>query len=165
MDSWVASDQVRALSSGEAELHGIVDGSARGIVTKHMYEEMGRTHQRRRRTDSTAAIGCVPERALERPDIFKFVGCGSKTPFVTRPCAEKGERHRQRCRRGTKDLDARHISAYCRHCRSSQPSADGLLGLTRQQNDGSVVEARMNGDEETLEKLSAQVMFVTLMAW
>ena len=43
MDSWVASDQVRALSSGEAELHGIVDGSARGIFTKHTYEEMGRT--------------------------------------------------------------------------------------------------------------------------
>ena len=38
VDSWVASDQVRALSSGEAELYGIVDGSARGIFTKHMYE-------------------------------------------------------------------------------------------------------------------------------
>ena len=43
MDSWVASDQVRALSSGEAELYGIVDGSVRGIFTKHLYEEMGRT--------------------------------------------------------------------------------------------------------------------------
>ena len=43
MASWVASDQVRALSSGEAELDGIVDGSARGIFTKHMYEEMGGT--------------------------------------------------------------------------------------------------------------------------
>ena len=36
VDSWVASDQVRALSSGEAELCGIVDCSARGIFTKHM---------------------------------------------------------------------------------------------------------------------------------
>ena len=41
VDSWVASDQVRALSSGEAEPRGIVDGSPRGIFTKHMYEEMG----------------------------------------------------------------------------------------------------------------------------
>ena len=43
VESWVASDQVRALSSREAELYGIVDGSARGIFTMHMYEEMGRT--------------------------------------------------------------------------------------------------------------------------
>ena len=87
VDSWVASDQVRALSSGEAELYGIVDGSARGILTKHMYEKMGQlstsTLKRTRRLRS----GCVPERALKRPDTSKFVGCGSKTPFVTRSCA------------------------------------------------------------------------------
>ena len=57
VDSWVASDQVRALSSGEADLYGIVDGSARGIFTKHMYEEMGRTIDIDVETDSTAAIG------------------------------------------------------------------------------------------------------------
>ena len=42
LDSWVESDQVRATSSGEAELCGVVDGSARGIFTKHMCE-VGRT--------------------------------------------------------------------------------------------------------------------------
>ena len=57
MDLWVASDQVRCLSSGKAELYGIVDGSARGIVTEHIYEEMGRTHNVDVETDSTAAIG------------------------------------------------------------------------------------------------------------
>ena len=31
--------------------------------------------------------GCAPERALERPDTLKLLGCGSKTPFVTRSCA------------------------------------------------------------------------------
>ena len=55
VDSWDASNQVRALSSGEAELYGIVDGSARGIFTKHMYEEMGRTINIDVATDSTAA--------------------------------------------------------------------------------------------------------------
>ena len=55
--SWVASDHVRALSSGEAELYGIVDGSARGIFTKHMYEEMVRTINVDVESDSTAAIG------------------------------------------------------------------------------------------------------------
>ena len=49
--------QVRALSSGEAELCGIVDGSALGIFTKHVYEEMGRTINIDFETDSTAAIG------------------------------------------------------------------------------------------------------------
>ena len=57
MDSWFASDQMRALSSGEAEHYGIVDGSARGVFTKHMYEKMGRTINIDVETDSTAAIG------------------------------------------------------------------------------------------------------------
>ena len=57
MDSWVASDQVRALSSGEAELNGILDGSARGNFTKHTYEETGPTVNIDVETDSTAAIG------------------------------------------------------------------------------------------------------------
>ena len=58
VDSWVASDQVRALSSGEAEPYGIVDGSARRIFTKHMYEEMGRNITIVVvEMDSTAAIG------------------------------------------------------------------------------------------------------------
>ena len=45
------------MNSGEAELYGIVDGSARGIFTKHMYEEMGRNINIDVETDSTAAIG------------------------------------------------------------------------------------------------------------
>ena len=48
---------MRALSSGEAELNGIADGSAGGIFTKHMYEEMGRTINIDVETDSTAAFG------------------------------------------------------------------------------------------------------------
>ena len=65
VDSWVVSDQVRALSSREAELYGIVDGSARGIFTKHTYEEMGRTNIDVD-TDSTAAIGmCSRNRLLK----------------------------------------------------------------------------------------------------
>ena len=53
VDSWVASDQVRALSSREAEFYGIVDGSAQKIF----YEEMGRTIDIDVETDSTVAIG------------------------------------------------------------------------------------------------------------
>ena len=57
MGSWVASDQVRGLSSGKAELHGVVDGSAPGILTKHVCEEMGRTINLEVETDPTAARG------------------------------------------------------------------------------------------------------------
>ena len=57
VNSWVASDRLRALSSEEAEVHGIVDGSPRGIFTKHMHEEMGRTINTNVETDSTAATG------------------------------------------------------------------------------------------------------------
>ena len=50
VDSWVESaDQVRALSSGEAELYGIVDGSARGIFHKTHVRRNGTKHQYRHR--------------------------------------------------------------------------------------------------------------------
>ena len=79
VDSWIASDEVRALSSGEAKRDGIVDGSARGIFTKHMYEEISISRRTRR-----LRSGGVPEQALERQDTFMSDGYGSKTPFVTK---------------------------------------------------------------------------------
>eukprot|EP00971_Amphidinium_carterae_P345712 6486824-Amphidinium_carterae.1 len=57
IDSWVATDQVRALSSGEAELYGLVDGAARGLQTKHMMEEIMDAWQVELQCDSTAAVG------------------------------------------------------------------------------------------------------------
>ena len=65
MDSWVASDQLRALSSAEAELYGIVDDSTREIFTKHTYEEMG-TISIDVETDSTAAIGMCSRTGVGR---------------------------------------------------------------------------------------------------
>ena len=84
VDSWVASDQVRALSSGEAELYGIVDGSARGTFTNHMYEEMDETSISTSKRTRRQRLECVLELALDRPDTNKFVGCGSKMPYVTK---------------------------------------------------------------------------------
>ena len=51
VDSWVASDQVRALSSGEAELYGIVDGSATRKLHKAHVRGDGTNHQRRNGLD------------------------------------------------------------------------------------------------------------------
>ena len=44
------------MSSAEAELYGIVDGSARGIFTKHLYQEMGKEISVQVNTDSSAAM-------------------------------------------------------------------------------------------------------------
>ena len=57
VDSCVASDQARVVSSGEEELYGIVHGPTRGIFTKHVYDEMGRLIKIDVETDFTAAIG------------------------------------------------------------------------------------------------------------
>ena len=40
IESWVVTDQVRALSSAGAELYGIVDGAARGIMTQSLFKEI-----------------------------------------------------------------------------------------------------------------------------
>jgi len=56
IESWVATDQVRALSTAEAELYGIVDGSARGIMTRTLHEELGVVWPIEVGSDSSAAI-------------------------------------------------------------------------------------------------------------
>jgi hypothetical protein len=56
IESWVATDQVRALSTAEAELYGIVDGSARGIMTQNLFEEIGIKWNIEVGCDSSAAI-------------------------------------------------------------------------------------------------------------
>ena len=73
VDSWVASDQVRALSPRESELYGIVDGS----------DEPSTLMSRRIRRQRS---GCATEQALERQDAYKSDGCGSKTPFGAKSC-------------------------------------------------------------------------------
>ena len=86
VDSCVASDQVRASSSREAELHGMVDGSARRIFTKHMYEEMGRTINVAVETDSTAAVGMCSRTGVGKTRHDQVRWLWIKTPFVTRSC-------------------------------------------------------------------------------
>jgi hypothetical protein len=56
VESWVATDQVRALSTAEAELYGIVDGAARGIMTQNMMKEINVPWSVQIGSDSSAAI-------------------------------------------------------------------------------------------------------------
>ena len=54
---WSKTQALVALSSGEAELHGVVNGAARGLWLKHVFQEMGLELQVIVGTDSEAARG------------------------------------------------------------------------------------------------------------
>ena len=165
VDSWVPSDQVRALSSGEAELYGIVDGSARGIFTKHMHEEMGRTINIDVETDSMAAIGMC-----SRTGVGKTRHIQVRWLWIQDAIRDKVVRLRKvrgtdnEADMGTKDLDGPTHQRLLQKLPLKPTQCRRLLGLIATANGGSVVEARMSGNVETLEKFSAQVMIVMLIA-
>ena len=154
VDSWVASDL------GEAEIYGIVDGSARGIFTKAHLRGDGTNRQHRRRNGLYGIrSGCVPTGVRKTRHIqvrWLWIQDAIRDKVVRLRKVRGNEAEWE-----TKTSTDRHISVCCRNCRSSQPSADGLLGLIATANGGSVVETQMNGNEETLGKFSAQVMIVT----
>ena len=123
-----------ALSSGEAELYGIVDGSALRIFTKHMYDEIGRTTNIDVETDSTAAIGMcsrIQDAVRDKVDRLRKV---------------KGTENEADM--GTKDLDGPTHQRLLQKLPLKPTQCRRLLGLIETANGGSVVEARMDGDEE-----------------
>ena len=159
--SWVASDQVRALSSGEAELQGIVDGSARGIFTEHMYEEMGRTINIDVETDSTAAIGMCYRAGVGRTRHIQVGWLWIKDDIrddVVRLKKVKGTENEADM--GTRDHDGPTHQRLLQKLALKPTQCRRLLGLIATANGGSVVD----GNEETLGKFSAQVMIVILIA-
>ena len=148
MDSWVASDQVRALSSREKELYGIVDGSARGIFTKHMYEEMGRTINIDVETDSTAAIGMC-----SRTGVAKTRHIQVRWLWIQDAIRDKVIRLTENeAEMGTKDLDGPTHQRLLQKLPLKPTQCRRFLGLIAIANGGSVVEARMDGDEEEFWK-------------
>ena len=64
IESWVVPDQIRALSSAEAELYGIVDGSARGIMTQNLMIEIDGLASA---ADTQAATAGPPTSCLSPP--------------------------------------------------------------------------------------------------
>ena len=65
---------------------------------------------------------------------------------------------------GTTDLDGPTHQYLLQKLPLKPTRCTPLLGLIATANGGSVVEARMSGNEETLGKFSAQVMIVILTA-
>ena len=62
--SWSTTQNVVALSSGEAEYYGLVKGGAMGIGFKNMMSEMGVTLGIRLKTDASAAKGIASRRGM-----------------------------------------------------------------------------------------------------
>ena len=145
VDSWVASDQVRALSSGEAELNGIVDGSARGIFTKHMYEEMGRTINIDVETDSTAAIGMCSRTVVGKTRHIQvrwlWVQDANRDKVVR---LRKVKRHRQRSRHGNQRPRRTDTSALIAETDAQAKPVQTAPGLDR---DSKRRERRGSADE------------------
>ena len=162
VDSWVATEKVRAKSSGEAELYGIVDGSARGIFTKH--EEMGRTINIDVETDSTAAIGMCSRTGVRKTRHIQVRwlwiqdAIGDKVVRL-----KKGEGHRERSRHGNQRPRRTDTSALVAETAAQANPVQTAPGLDRDSKRRSVVEARMDGDEGEFWTLS-QVMIAILVA-
>ena len=158
VDSWVASDQARASSSGEVELHGIVDNSARGTFTKHMYEEMGRIINIDVETDPTAAIGMCSRTGVGKTRHIQF-----RWLWIQDAIRDKVVRLRKvrgtdnEADMGTKDLDRPTHQRSLQKLPLKPTQCGRLLGLIATANGGSVVEARMSGNssEETARSHSS----------
>ena len=163
---WILGLHPRALSSGEAELYGTVDGSARGIFTKHMYEEMGQTINIDVETASTAAIGMC-----SRTGVGKTRHIQVRWLWIQDAIRDKVVRLRKvKCTEneadmGTKDLDGLAHQPMLLKLPLKPTQSRRLLGLIATANGGSVVEARIDGDNEEFWTFSAQTMIAILVAF
>ena len=63
LKSWASTQPTITLSSGEAELHGVVKGSAAGLGMLSLLADLGVRIRLRVWTDSTASIGICKRRA------------------------------------------------------------------------------------------------------
>ena len=128
-------------------LCGIVDGSARGLFTNHMYEEMGRTINVDYEADSMAAMGMC-----SRTGVGKTRHIQVRWLWIQDAIRDKVVRLRKvkGTDMATKDLDGPTHQLLLQKLPLKRTQCGRLLGLIATANGGSVVEARMRGNEETL---------------
>ena len=130
-----------------------------------MYEEMGRTINIDVETDSTAAIGMC-----SRTGFGKTRHIQVRWLWIQDAIRDKVVRLRKvrgtdnEADMGTKDPDGPIHQRLLQKLPLKPTQCRRLLGLIATANGGSVVEAQMNGGEETLGKFSAHVMIVILLA-
>ena len=123
---WLVSEErhipTHTGSSGDAELYGIVYDSARGILTKRMYEETGRTINIDVDMGSTAAIVMCSRTGVGKTRHIQF-----RCPWIQHAIRDKVVRLRKlkgtenEADMGTKDLDgSTHQGLLQKHGRDSK---------------------------------------------
>ena len=127
VDSCVASDQVRALSSGEAEPTESWMAQHEESPRSTCAKRWGRTINVDVETDSTAAMGMCSRTGVGKTRHIQVRWLWIQDAIRDKVVRLKKVKSTENVADlGTKDLDGPHTSAYCRHCRSSQPCADGF---------------------------------------
>ena len=81
---WSSTQQTIALSSGEAELKGIVKGAAEGIGLQSVGKDLNIEYDIYVYTDFNAAMGMVARKAWEEFDTSKLVSYGYKMQLRTK---------------------------------------------------------------------------------
>ena len=76
---WSSTQQTIALSSGEAELKGIVKGAAEGIWMKNIGKDLSIYYDIHLYTDSSAAMGMVARKGMGKFGTLKWVSYGFRT--------------------------------------------------------------------------------------
>ena len=124
-----------------------------------MYEEMGCTINIDVETDLTAAIGMCSRKGVGKTRHIQV-----RWLWIQDAIRDKVVRLRKV--KGTDneaDMETKGHQRLLQNLRLKPTQCRRLLGLIATANGGSVVEARMSGNEETLGKFSAQVMIVILV--
>ena len=139
---------MRALSSREAELYEFVDGSARGIFTKHMYEKMGRTINVFVETDSTAAIGMCSRTGVGKTRRIQVRWLWIQEAIRDKVVRlKKVEGTENEADMGTKDLDGPTHQRLLQKLQLKATQCRRLMGLIATASGGSVAEAQVAGGE------------------
>ena len=168
MDSWVASDQVRALSSGEAELYGIVDArgcSARGIFTKAHVRRVGANHRGGRRDGLHGSDRDVfPNGRWKDKTHPASMAVDPRRHSLQSRAFEEGDWHWERGRHGNQRPRRTYTPAPIAKLPLKPTQCRHLLCLIATASGGSVAEAQVAGDEGDLWTFSAQATIATLVA-
>lgn len=77
LESWDATDQVRTLSSAEAELYGIVDGAARGTMAQNLLVEIEHSQIAEVNRNRASGPGCDSGEVLPHKIWPVKIGCDS----------------------------------------------------------------------------------------
>ena len=132
----------------------------------HMCEEMRRTINNVVDTDPTAAIEMCSRTAVGKtrhiPVRWLWIQDAIRDKVVR---LRKVKGTDNEADMGTKDLDGPTHQRLLQKLPLESTQRRQLLGLIATANGGSVVEARMNGDEEEFWMFSAQTMIVILVAF